>query len=183
MDLRVASLVLVILLAGCSSKGNVAGGGANPSTTPVHYPAPSTLVSKEVNACDPTKSDKPVQVPPVGQPITNVKFEVKEGFDQLIIAFHVSGEGRVSAKILNEENTAVWQKPEATYDTTASGVPCGAHQHSGDGDVKSIEPGNFTYSIGYTGAIAIHLEVTARSSHASMANMTMEHHHGNMTTG
>lgn len=156
MDLRVLALVVVLLLAGC-----VGGSGSDvtPTPSPGAPPQPEQVLMQEIDAC-------PGGSPPAQTSATTGKFEVKPGYDELLIAFHASGEGQGGAEIRwVEEGTVVWSRPSSTQINSAPTV-CGGHAHAGGGETVKVEPGNYTTRLSYAGVVAIHFEVIARSSHA-----------------
>jgi hypothetical protein len=170
MDLRALTVVGVMLLAGCL--GGASDDGVAPTTSASsHPPQPKQVFIKEINACPPPDGKDP----PVQTAAATGAFEVKPGYDQLIIAFHESGTGNsISAEIRwKEEGTVVWSS--AQHNTAVPPVPCGTHSHTGDGDTKTVEPGNYTVRMSYSGSVALHLEVTARSS--KLADMPANHTH------
>jgi hypothetical protein len=169
MDLRPGLVLLVLLLAGCIGGGS--DDGVAPTTSMAHPAAPLLVYKKEIDACPPNGKDPQAQTT-----ATTGKFEVKPGYDELIIAFHESGSGTgISAEIrwVEEGNALTWSKPQ--HNTAVPPVACGAHSHTGDGDTKKVEPGNYTVRLNYSGAVSLHLEVTARSTMASQ--MPANHTH------
>lgn len=159
---KLAVTFLSLLMAGCAG-GSTSGGDGTGSPTPMpEPPAPVILYSQEVDC------------PPTGNPTGTIPktFEVPDGYDQLIITFHASGAGNVSVRIRNlDSGESVWSLAL----TVRPPPECGGHAHEG-GDVnRTVEPGQYDSTLGWTGAVGIHYDIVARSSRAP--NATEPHDH------
>lgn len=156
-------LVPMLVLAGCTTAGDLPSATESPAVSPP--PAPMLVYQKPVDACE-----APVQTQPVAD-----SFEVADGYDEIIITYHDSGEGRVSLQIRNKASgEEVYGFTDRLVNSVAAGVTCGGHAHSGGGETRAVEPGTFDVAISYTGAVALHLEVVARSTRM---NESMDHDH------
>lgn len=156
----------LVLAAGCF--GGDAPAPTTSSSAPKEYRV-LTGVDKEINGCAPSGSPYP-SAPTV------VPFEVPEGYDTLVISFHETGVGQRRVWIANNEaqNSPIWERPQANVNTLPN--QCGSHAHSGDAETKTVEPGNYTARISYSGTISMHLSVLVKSSKANAtANATHSH--------
>jgi len=158
--------VLALLGAGCFDPGSGTDASPTPTASAIP-PAPKVVYGpKAIDRC----------TPPAAQTVTEpaAGFSVETPFDELLINFHYSGVGKAKMKILPKgATTAMWESVGEDVNTLP-GTTCGSHSHSGNTITKAITPGNYTITLTYSGAIAIHADVTLKASKVA-ANMTHDH--------
>lgn len=158
-------VILAFASAGCFGSGEDAATTTSPTSPP---PPPPQVVygPKQPNACQAPAA--PEKTEPVGE------FSVKAPYDEIMVNYHTSGLGKGRFIVKNKDTGAVlYQNP--TEDIRS--VPpetCGGHAHSGGAVTKAVTPGNYTVTLWYQGAVAIHADVTLKASKVA-ANMTHEH--------
>ncbi|HLE47795.1 MAG TPA: hypothetical protein VI818_05810 [Candidatus Thermoplasmatota archaeon] len=158
-------LVLAFATAGCFGGAGGADTTASPSPTP---PPPPQVVygPKQPNACQSPAAPEKTEAPG--------DFVVAAPYDEILVNYHTSGVGKGRFTVKNKDTGAVvYQNP--TEDIRS--VPpetCGGHAHSGGAVTKSVAPGNYTVTLWYQGAVAIHADVTLKASKVA-ANTTHAH--------